>query len=86
MTTSERVLGVVGIVAYLAAGLLFLVSGLVVPEPWQFGMWVVWLAGWWLVFRVYQERRTLTWLVAVLAVVFWVFVVQMGDWLLGWTA
>ncbi|MDX1468867.1 MAG: hypothetical protein R3258_05960 [Acidimicrobiia bacterium] len=86
MTTSARVLGVLGIVLYLAVGWFYLVSGLVVPSPWYFVLLGIWFAGWWLVVRVFKERRALTPLVAVLAAGFWFVYITVGEAFLGWTA
>ncbi len=86
MTTSERVLGVVGLVMYLAAGFLYLGAGLLVPEPWYVFMWALWIAGWVVTIRVFRTRRSWTAVVAVGAVALWYLVVGLGGLLLGWTA
>ena len=86
MKTSEKVLGVVGIVLYIAVGFFYLMAGLMVPAPWLFVLWAIWLIGWWLVVRVFRERRALTPLIAVLAVGFWYVYITVGGAFLGWTA
>lgn len=86
MKSSERALGVLGIVMYLAAGFLYLAAGLVVPGPWYVVMWAVWITGWVMVARVYKTRRPWTPAVAVVAVGVWVLIVGLGGLLLGWTA
>ena len=82
----SRVLGVIGLVLYLAVGWLYLASGLVVPFPWLVGVWVIWAVGLLVLFRVFRASPRLTPLVPLAAVAVWVVVVQMGSWLLGWTA
>jgi hypothetical protein len=79
-------LGVVGIALYLAVGVFYLGSGLVMPYPWVFGMWALWLCGLVVVARVFAESRKWTPVVPVLAMVLWVAIVQMGSWIFGWTA
>ena len=85
-STGETVLGVLGIVLYAATGLVYVSSGLVVPAPWLFGLWVVWAAGIWLLVRVFRRARAWTPLVAVGAVAFWWVYVTIGEAALGWTA
>lgn len=80
------VLGVVGIVLYFAVGLFYLGSGLVMPYPWVFGMWVIWAGGFVILFRVFSESRAWTPAVPVAAMVFWVIIVQLGSWIFDWTA
>lgn len=82
----NTVLGIVGIGLYLAVGILYVASGLVMPYPWVFGMWALWLAGWVLVIRVVQATPVWTPIVAVGAVGLWVIIVQLGSWLFDWTA
>ena len=86
MSSNERILSVLGVVAYLAVGVLFLAAGLMVPEPWVFFLWAVWLAGWLVVYRVYRAAPKWTPLVAVGAAAFWVAILQLGEIFLGWTA
>lgn len=82
----KTAVGVVGALLYLLTGWLYLASGLVVPQPWYWLFVAAWLGGWWVIVRVFRDRRMLTPLVAVAAIVLWVVVVQLGGWLLGWTA
>jgi hypothetical protein len=84
--TGATVLGIIGIVLYAATGILYLSAGLVVPGPWLFLLWAIWLAGLWLLVAVFRRRRSWTPLVAVLAVAFWWLYVTLGETLLGWTA
>ena len=65
MSPNERILSVLGVVMYIAAGVLFLTGGLVVPEPWVFFLWAVWAVGWVVVVRVYRTSPKWTPLVAI---------------------
>ena len=65
---------------------MYLGSGLVMPSPWFYFMWVAWVTGWWFVVRVYRSKPMWTPGVSLGAVVFWVAVIQLGSWLAGWTA
>ena len=80
------VLGVVGILAYLLVGLLYFGSGLVMPYPWVFGMWALWIGGIVGLIRAFQSARAWTLVVPVGALTLWVLIVQLGSWLFGWTA
>ena len=73
-------------VLYLATGFLYLTSGLVVPFPWLIILWLIWLAGIYLLVKNYQTRRAWTPLLAVLALAFWWLYISMGETLFGWTA
>ena len=85
-SATANVLGIVGIVAYAATGLLYLASGLMVPVPWIVVLWVIWFAGLYGLVSVFRSRRHWTPLVAVAAAVFWWLFVTVGEILLGWTA
>lgn len=85
-TTGATISGVIGIVLYLAVGVVFLTSGLVVPMPWLVVLWGVWLAGWYPLIRVFQTRRAWTPVVPVAAVLFWWLFLSLGESLLDWTA
>lgn len=80
------VLGLIGIGLYLPLGILYLGSGLVMPYPWAFGMWALWLGGFALLARVFSRGRLLTPTVPAAALVLWVLIVLAGEQLLGWTA
>jgi hypothetical protein len=82
----RRALGLFGSVLYLIVGWLYLGSGLVMPYPWVFVMWALWIAGLAVLARVLQRSPAWTPIVPLAAVIIWVTVVQLGDWLLGWTA
>ncbi|MGI9609672.1 MAG: hypothetical protein ACR2NL_05195, partial [Acidimicrobiia bacterium] len=79
-------LGIVGIGLYVAVGILYVASGLVMPYPWVFGMWTLWLAGLAVLVPVVREAPVWTPAVAVAALVLWVIIVQLGSWLFDWTA
>lgn len=79
-------LGVIGIILYLAVGFIYLTSGLVVPFPWLFLLWLVWLAGIFPLVRLFQRRRAWTPVVALAALGFWWAYLAAGEALFGWTA
>jgi hypothetical protein len=81
-----RVIGVIGLLLYVAVGFFYLTSGLVVPGVALVILWVVWLAGIWLVVRVFTRRPEWTFLVAVGAAVFWFLYLNIGSAIFGWTA
>jgi len=82
----ELAIGVVGIVLYLLLGVLYLGSGLVMPYPWVFGMWALWIAGSVVLARVFSGRRPWTPAVPVAGLGAWVIIVLAGEQLFGWTA
>jgi hypothetical protein len=84
--TLEALVGGVGVALYLGTGLLYLGSGLVMPYPWVFGMWALWIGGWLIVVQLFRSRRPWTPLVPIGAIILWVAIVQLGSWLFGWTA
>ena len=79
--------GVVGLVAYLVVGAFpYLTSGLMVPGPWLYILWAVWILGLVLAGRTFQRRPAMVLLFAPAAVAFWFLYVAAGERLLGWTA
>jgi hypothetical protein len=78
--------GWMGIVLYLVLGLLYLTSGLVVPLPGLVVLWLVWVAGWFLVVRLFRARRVWTPIVALAGAVFWWVYLSLGAALFDWTA
>lgn len=85
-TPVRRVVIALGLIAYIATGFLYLVSGLVVPLGWLILLLAIWLAGLWL--TTLQVARWSWWALAgapVALVVWWVYV-TLGGALLGWTA
>lgn len=84
--TAATVVGVLGIVLYLAVGFLYLTSGLVVPFPWLFVLWGVWILGLYPLVRLFRSRRVWVPAVAVGAILFWWAFVSLGGAVLDWTA
>ena len=76
---------VLGFVLLAPVGYLYLVSGLVVPQPWLAGLWVAWVA---LTVDAVRHRKQAWRVLAtpVVAIVIWVGVVMLGGALLRWTA
>jgi hypothetical protein len=82
----RKVLGVVGLVAYLVVGAVpYLTSGLVVPGPWIYILWALWLVGLVLAWRTFRTRPAMVLLFAPAALAFWFLYVTAGEQLLGWT-
>jgi len=80
-----RGLGVLGMALYLAVGFFYLTSGLVVPGFALILLWLVWLAGGWLLIRVFRRRPELTFLVPLGAAAFWFLYLTLGEALFGWS-
>ncbi len=76
---------VLGFVLLAPVGYLYLVSGLVVPQPWLAGLWAAWV-----LLTLYALRhRAQPWRVLatpLIGVLLWVGVVMGGGALLDWTA
>lgn len=85
-SVTANLLGVLGLVAYGATGILYLAGGLLVPGPWIVVLWATWLAGLYGLVRVFRDRRRWTPLVAIFAAIFWWLFVTIGESLFGWTA
>jgi hypothetical protein len=84
---SQRLLQVVGVLAYLLTGLFpYLASGLVVPPVGVAILGGVWALGLYLTVRTARRRPALTPLGPVAALAFWFLFVTAGDIFLGWTA
>jgi hypothetical protein len=83
----SRVLGVIGLLAYLVVGgFPYLASGLMVPGPWLYILWAVWVVGLILAWRVFRVRPAMTLAFAPAALAVWAIYVYLGEQLLGWTA
>ena len=83
----QRIWGIVGLLAYLLVGVFpYLPSGLMVPGPWLYILWAIWLGGALLAWRTFQSRPVMVLLFAPAAVAFWFIYVTVGEQLLGWTA
>ncbi len=80
------VIGILGIVGFAATGVLYLVSGLVVPLPWLWVLWAIWLIGIYPLVVVFRRSRAWTPVVAVGAIGFWFIYTSVGAALLDWTA
>ena len=76
---------VAGFVLLVPVGILYLVSGLVVPLPWLVGLWALGVGL--VVYAVVNRRRPWHVLaVPFVAVALWVAIVSLGDAFLDWTA
>ena len=76
---------VLGFVLLVPVGLLYLASGLVVPQPWLTALWAVGAGV--VAYAVRNRRRPGLVLAApVVAVLVWVGAVSLGEALLDWTA
>jgi hypothetical protein len=85
-TVGRTVVAVVGLLLMLPVGFFYLTSGLVVPGPWIFVLWVLFLAL--LLAAVQLARRRSWWVPAVPAAAFalWMLLLTLGERLLGWQA
>ena len=83
----SKIWGIVGLLAYLVVGAFpYLTSGLMVPGPWLYILWAIWLVGAVLAWRTFQRHPVRVLFFAPAAVVFWFLYVTAGEQLLGWTA
>lgn len=78
--------GIIGVILYAATGFLYLTSGLVVPAPWLFLLWAVWLVGAYFVGVVFRTARPWSPLLAVAAIAVWGIFLTVGATLFDWTA
>ncbi len=76
----------VGLLGYLASGILYLGAGLVMPFGMVPLMWAIWLAGAWAAARVAKERSLWVLASGPAAVLLWMGIASVGEWLFGWTA
>ena len=85
-TVGRTVVAVLGLLLMLPVGYFYLTSGLVVPGPWLFVLWAMFLVL--LVVAVLLARRRSWWVPAVPAAAFalWLLVLSLGGQLLGWQA
>ena len=76
---------VLGLAAHLVVGFFYLAAGLVVPGPWLFVLWAVWLL---LLVLAIRRRQRPPWVLAipVAAVVLLLVAVSLGERWLGWQA
>ena len=83
----QNIWGIVGLLAYVAVGLFpYLTSGLMVPGPWLYILWAIWVIGAVLAWRTFRTRPVMVLLFAPVAVAFWFIFVTVGEQLFGWTA
>lgn len=82
----RTVVGWCGIVLHLLVGLPYLASGLVVPPPYLFGVWLLWFAFLGLAVWLLRHRPVLVPLVPVAALATWQGVLILGSQVLHWTA
>ena len=78
--------GIIGIVLYVMVAWFYLVSGLVIPNPWYWGVLGVWVVGLYALLRVFREAPAWTPVVPVGAVILLIVIAALGGALLGWTA
>lgn len=78
--------GVIAGIAHLVPGFFIVVSGLVAPLWAVLLMTLVWLALAVLLFRMVRRRSWWTPVIPLLAMVFWVTTLTVGENALGWTA
>lgn len=81
----RRVGVVLGLVAFLATGFLYLTSGLVVPGGGLIVLWLVWLAGMWGVARMVTGWSLWVLAAAPAALAFWGAYLWFGETVFGWT-
>lgn len=79
-------IGWAGVALQLLMGLLYLASGLIVPESWIWVFWLLRVALFVIAVRLQVRRPAFTPLVPVASVVLWWTAVAAGESLLGWTA
>lgn len=82
----RRVGVILGLVAYLASGFLYLTSGLVVPGFALVVLWLVWLGGMWWVARMVAVWSWWVLAAGPAALTFWLLYLWFGERVFGWTA
>lgn len=86
-TTARRLGRWIGIGLYLAVGLFYLASGLLVPVfPWLIILNTLWVAGLVVAWRASAERWWIALASGPIAWIFWLLYVSAGESLFGWTA
>ena len=80
-----KVAKVLGFVLLLGTGFFYLVSGLVVPFPYLFVMWALWVA-----LMAFAVIRREDWRVVLalpfVSIALWFAIISAGERYLGWTA
>ncbi|MBB1484307.1 hypothetical protein H5392_10605 [Tessaracoccus sp. MC1865] len=82
----KRAFGILGILAHLVVGYIYLTVGLVTPMPWLLGFWVIWVVLLLVCLRLLRDRPLLVLLVPVLALGILIGGLSLGEALLGWSA
>ena len=82
---ARTALGLVGIILQLLVGFPYLVSGLIVPGPYLFGLWLLWFAFMGVAVWLLRHRPPLVPLVAVAALATWFGLLALGTRFLHWT-
>jgi len=80
-----RIAAVVALLAMVPVGFFYLASGLLVPGPWLFLLWVVFLVLASVGVRLFRRRSYLVLAVPVAAAVVWFGTLTAGAAWLGWT-
>ena len=80
-----RIAAVVALLAMVPVGFFYLASGLLVPGPWLFLLWVVFLVLVSVGVRLFRHRSYLVLAVPVAAAVVWFGTLIAGEAWLGWT-
>lgn len=83
---TDRLAGATGVGLYLAVGVLYLGSGLVVPQSVAYALWAIWVLGLITTIRAVVRSPLRSLFAAPAALAFWIGFVQLGSWLFGWTA
>jgi len=80
-----RIAAVVALLAMVPVGCFYLACGLLVPGPWLFLLWVVFLVLVSVGVRLFRRRSYLVLAVPVAAAVVWFGTLSAGEAWLGWT-
>ena len=84
-SAGPTVAAVVALIAMLPVGFFYAASGLVVPGPWLFLLWVVFLVLVSVGVRLFRRRSYLVLAVPVVAAALWLGTLSAGDAWFGWT-
>jgi hypothetical protein len=80
-----RIAAVIALLAMVPVGFFYVASGLLVPGPWLFLLWVVFLVLVSVGVRLFRRRSYLVLAVPVVAAVVWFGMLTAGEAWLGWT-
>ena len=84
-SAGPTVAALVALLAMVPVGFFYAASGLLVPGPWLFLLWVVFLALVSVGVRLFRRRSYLVLAVPVVAAVLWFGTLSAGEAWLGWT-